>query len=41
MNINNFFKVDQKLLDLDKQALKKCEEQFSRIEDITEFNQLK
>ena len=41
MNINNFFKIDEKLLEFDKKALNKCEEQFSRIDDITEFNQLK
>lgn len=41
MNINNFFQIDEKLLDFDRKALNKSEEQFSRIEDITEFNQLK
>ena len=41
MNINNFFKVDEKLLEFDEKALKKCEEQFSLIDDITEYNQLK
>jgi len=41
MNITNFFKIDEKLLALDKKALEKCREQFAQIEDITEYNQLK
>ena len=41
MSITNFFEIDNKLLELDKKALRKCEESFSRIEKITEFNQLK
>ena len=41
MNINNFFKIDEKLLEFDKKALEKSQKQFARIDDITEFNQLK
>lgn len=41
MNITNFFNIDEKLLELDKIALKKCEKAFKEIEEITEFNQLK
>lgn len=41
MNITNFFNIDEKLLEFDKRALERSTEQFSRIEDITEFNQLK
>ena len=41
MNITNFFNIDEDLLQKDKQALEKCKETFDRIDDITEFNQLK
>lgn len=41
MSITNFFEVDEKLLELDKKALSKCQEKFSEIDKITEFNQLK
>ena len=41
MNINNFFKIDEKLIELDKTALEKCQEQFSKIDSVTEYNQLK
>lgn len=41
MNITNFFNIDEKLLELDKKAFKKTEEQFERIDEITEYNQLK
>jgi len=41
MNINNFFEIDDKLMQFDKTALEKCSEQFKRIDDITEYNQLK
>ena len=41
MSINNFFEIDQKLLEFDKKALDACKEQFARIEQITEYNQLK
>ena len=41
MSINNFFKIDEKLLEFDKKALDACKEQFARIEEITEYNQLK
>ena len=41
MNITNFFNIDEKLLELDKVALAKCEWAFKEIEEITEYNQLK
>ena len=41
MNITNFFEIDEKLLEFDKKALEKCKKQFQRIDEITEFNQLK
>ncbi len=41
MNVNNFFNIDSRLLELDKEALAKCETIFSRIDRITEYNQLK
>ncbi|MBR4100095.1 MAG: methionine gamma-lyase family protein [Clostridia bacterium] len=41
MNVNEFFNINQNLLELDKIALDKCTEQFSHIESTTEYNQLK
>ena len=41
MNVNSFFSINEKLLKIDKKALKSVEKQFSAIDDITEFNQLK
>ena len=41
MNITNFFEIDEKLLDFDKKALENAGEQFSKIDSITEYNQLK
>ena len=41
MNINNFFKIDEKLLALDEAALEKCQAQFGGIDETTEYNQLK
>ena len=41
MSITNFFEVDEKLLELDKKALEKCQDKFSEIDKITEYNQLK
>ena len=41
MNITNFFKIDNDLLEMDKQALKECAPVFEKIDDVTEFNQLK
>ncbi|MBQ1989363.1 MAG: methionine gamma-lyase family protein [Clostridia bacterium] len=41
MNINNFFSIDERLMDFDKSALEKSHRQFSEIDDITEYNQLK
>lgn len=41
MNVTNFFKIDDRLLNFDKKALEKSKTQFQRIDDITEYNQLK
>ena len=41
MNINNFFNINEKLMEFDKKALEKSQQQFARIDDITEYNQLK
>jgi len=41
MNVTNFFNIDEKLLEYDRKALEKSVEQFDKIDDITEFNQLK
>lgn len=41
MNITNFFNIDEKLLEFDKKAMEKCKNQFEKINDIAEFNQLK
>jgi len=41
MNINNFFNIDERLMNFDKSALEKSKKQFSEIDDITEYNQLK
>lgn len=41
MNVNEFFNIDASLLKLDKKALKECEETFSLIDSVTEYNQLK
>jgi len=41
MNITNFFNIDNKLLELDKKALAKSQQQFARIDEITEYCQLK
>jgi len=41
MNINNFFNIDRKLMEYDQKALKASQAQFSNIDDITEYNQLK
>ena len=41
MNINNFFEIDQRLMEYDKLALEKSKAQFAEIDDITEYNQLK
>ena len=41
MNVTSFFKIDEKLLKFDERALEKSETQFERIDDITEYNQLK
>ena len=41
MNITNFFKIDNDLLEMDKQALTECAPIFEKIDDVTEFNQLK
>ncbi len=41
MQINNFFNIDSRLLEFDKKALERSREQFARIDEITEYNQLK
>ena len=41
MNITNFFNINEKLLELDKAALEKSQKQFQRINEITEYCQLK
>lgn len=41
MNVNDFFNIDNSLLELDKKALAECETVFSQIESTTEYNQLK
>lgn len=41
MNITNFFKIDEKLLSVDREAYIACGEHFSEVDEITEFNQLK
>lgn len=41
MNVTDFFNVDERLLKLDKKALERSKEEFERIDDITEYNQLK
>ncbi len=41
MNINDFFKIDNELLEFDKKAMAICREQFDYIDEITEYNQLK
>ncbi len=41
MNVNNFFNIDNSLLELDKKALCDCESVFKEIENTTEYNQLK
>ncbi len=41
MKVNNFFKIDNSLLELDKAALAKCESIFKEIDSVTEYNQLK
>ena len=38
---NDFFKIDERLLKLDAKALERSKEQFQRIDEITEYNQLK
>jgi cystathionine beta-lyase family protein involved in aluminum resistance len=41
VNINNFFNVDNRLLEFDKKALALSKERFEEIDKITEFCQLK
>ena len=41
MSITKFFDIDEKLLKLDSEVLEKCREQFGKIDEITEYNQLK
>lgn len=41
MNVTNFFDIDKRLLKFDKEALDAAEKQFKKIDDITEYCQLK
>ena len=41
MNVTDFFNIDTKLMEYDKAALEKSRPHFARIDDITEYNQLK
>ncbi len=41
MNIKHFFKIDDELLNLDKEILLSLKDRFLEIDDITEYNQLK
>ncbi|MBR2489499.1 MAG: methionine gamma-lyase family protein [Clostridia bacterium] len=41
MNIKNFFNIDERLLNMDKAVLEGLKPQFDRIDEITEYNQLK
>ena len=36
--MNEFFKIDKRILDASDKALKLCKEQFENIEKITEYN---
>ena len=39
--IEEFYDFPQELLDLDAKALELCKEQFARLEEIRDYNQLK
>jgi len=41
VNITNFFNIDNDLLEMDKRSMEECKNVFERIDDVTEFNQLK
>ena len=41
MNITNFFDIDKSLLEFDKKALDAAESRFKKIDDVTEYCQLK
>ncbi|MBR6533124.1 MAG: methionine gamma-lyase family protein [Clostridia bacterium] len=41
MNVNEFFKIDNSLLELDKKAQDSCKDIFEKIDATTEYNQLK
>ena len=41
MNVNDFFNIDNSLLELDKKALAECDAVFKEIDNVTEYNQLK
>lgn len=41
MNVNEFFKIDNSLLELDKKAIDSCKDIFDKIDTTTEYNQLK
>ncbi len=41
MNVTEFFNIDKRLIIKDKKALERSKTQFERIDNITEYNQLK
>ena len=41
MNINNFFNIDERLMQLDEKILAEISPRFKETDDITEYNQLK
>ena len=41
MAVNNFFNIDNRIIDISESALKDCEKQFLNIDKTTEYNQLK
>ncbi len=41
MNVKEFFNIDDPLLELDKKCLEECNTVFSKIDEVTEYNQLK
>lgn len=41
MNINNFFNIDERLMQLDEKILAEVSSRFKETDDITEYNQLK
>lgn len=39
--ISDFFNIDKRLIEFDRDALSKCRKRFGEIESVTEYNQLK